>query len=334
MYKYDCNNEYSVCSRRNILLHLIGTFDTHLDMTVKRVCAPIAEYTDHCDCSIFLRKIESRWLNIFADHMIPANMYQQYQVPSLLSSEITYDVMMSVYDTFKQFDDFKMCIVGPFVTQVANLASIVLMSNARPTIRFFVPATDLVAAEQYLALLWANGGLRMEVLQLTDLPECVASACCHAIHVRDILAQVKPDLLQSLNSSSVTVFVEQNLGFGLHSGVVDHALDMGMGWHLAGSWYRGDTKVQVTRNSADIEIVSPILVVLDSIDPVLPVEFRVRFGTFPLAVHGQRPHGGLGKAFPIIDVDESSKVAGVQAKAPATVVFITFNEPHFIETGS
>jgi hypothetical protein len=239
-----------------------------------------------------------------------------------------------VYDAFKLLDDFKLCLVGPFAIQVANMVSLLFMGNTKATIRFFVPLEDFVPAEQYVALLRKPGGFRMEALKINDLSECVASACCHALHIRDVIAEVETELLQSLNSSSVTVLLEQNLGFGLRSGAVDRALDMTKGWHLASSWYRGRTVVQVTRNSLRYEVVSPVMAILDSISPEQPMELRVRFGARPLTVQGQTSYGGRRVEFPIIDVDDSMTFAdGFTRKGLALVILITFNEPHFIETG-
>ena len=334
IYRYDCKHGYSICSRQNILLQLIGTFDTNLDATVQRVCDPIVEYIEHYDCAIFLRKIESRWLNFYADSIMDQEMHQHYQIPSLESSEITNDFMMSVYDSFKLLDDLKLCMVGPFAIQIANMVSMLFMSNAKATILFYVPLEDIVPAEQYVTLLRKPGGFQMEVLQISDL---FVSACCHVLHIRDVIAEVEAELLRSLSNSSVTVLLEQNLGFGLRSGAVDRALEMTKGWHLTSSWYRGNTVLQVTRNSAGYEIVSPVMAILDSISPEYPMEFRVRFGTFPLMVQGQPPCGGRGKDFPIIDDDESTTLADADALTKkgllAVVIFITFNEPHFIETG-
>eukprot|EP01035_Chromulina_nebulosa_P033836 gene33836-45321_t len=232
IYKYDCKHDYLICSRQNTLLQLVGTFDNNLDSTVRRVCDPIVDYIEHYDCVICLRKIESRWLNFYADSIMDKEIYKHYQIPSLESSEITNDFMLSVYDAFKLIDDFKLCIVGPFAIQIANMVSLLFMDNTKATIRFFVPLEDFAPAEQYAALLRKPGGFRLEVMKINGFSECVASACCHALHIRDIIAEVETELLQSLSSSSVTVLLEQNLGFGLRSGAVDRALDMTEGWHL------------------------------------------------------------------------------------------------------
>lgn len=334
LYRYECKHDYSICTRQNTLLQLVGTFDNNIDSTVRRVCDPIVDYIEHYDCAIFLRKVESRWLNFYAGSIMDKEIYQHYQIPSLESSEITNDFMLSVYDAFKLLDNFKLCIVGPFAIQVANMVSLLFMGNTKATIRFFVPLEDFVLAEQYVALLRKPGGFRMEVLKINDLSECVASACCHALHIRDVIAEVETELLQSLNSSSMTVLLEQNLGFGLRSGAVDRALDMTKGWHLASSWYRGHTVVQVTRNSLRYEVVSPVMAILDSVSPEQPMELRVRFGARPFMVQGQPSYGGRREEFPIIDVDDSMTFADDFTKKGLTlVILITFNEPHFIETG-